>query len=259
MAWTKIPCRVSAPDRVIPVAISIVDRGHGGYSRLKLLIRLSQEVASKGGFDKRSRANVSIGEGSDAGRLLIEFSPAGSFAIAQGHAWGPIQILVAAQPGFPKALPLTKCSEFEVIPGRGVALRLPFDGTEAVAVPVKADPAATVPFEHAGRQILLTPQCHALAMKLHRAMGKGFLGYDVLMAAAGVPDVAALRPPVNRLRRAVEPIGLDVVTVRRLGYMMRAVEDQADEGEAANQAGEDPAPIAPAAVPEAAAELVGEG
>lgn len=86
-------------------------------------------------------------------------------------------------------------------------------------------------FHHRGRWVTLSPVERALAAALVDRFGS-VVGRDVLVRRAwpgGSPTRNALDVHVLRLRRRIAGLGLEVRTVRARGYLLQAVESDANE------------------------------
>lgn len=76
-------------------------------------------------------------------------------------------------------------------------------------------------FAHNGKSCRLNERHYAIAEKLYRAMGKGFIDDAQLMKAGRCADLAILQAAISVVRKAVAPMGLTIERVLKMGYAMK--------------------------------------
>lgn len=78
-------------------------------------------------------------------------------------------------------------------------------------------------FVHKGKSCQLNRKQHAAVLKLHAAMLKcpdGHLDFDTLIKVAGATDRAVMQATLSAARKAIEPLGLKIISVPGFGYRM---------------------------------------
>lgn len=76
-------------------------------------------------------------------------------------------------------------------------------------------------FRHGSESVALSEKHHAIAAKLYAARKKGFLVYADLMSEAKTSDVETIRGMVSTLRKQLDPLGLAIHEIQKMGYQMK--------------------------------------
>lgn len=124
MSWTKIP---RAPGNAAAVEGLNVRITAKGYDSPHLIIRVARTLAAKAGIppDVKSRVDVLLGAGADAGGMRVVHDPAGAHgAFPQGKR-GAVRIVFKQPAGMPPEYPDTMV-DLEFPKGGGVVFALPW-------------------------------------------------------------------------------------------------------------------------------------
>jgi hypothetical protein len=103
----------------------------------------------------------------------------------------------------------------------------PVNGTAHHHVYADSVPPGACIFTHKGKSVALDQREHALATKLFKARGKGFLDYNVLSRTAGVKDIDILHVVMTTLTAKMEKVDLYIGVKKKLGYWMKEAEADA--------------------------------
>lgn len=127
MAWTKLPT-VSVRYEGLTLRIT-----RAGYDGPYLVIRIPRPLAAESGIpaDEKSRVDLFLGEGSDAGRIKIEPRPDGSRRSQPVGKTGPVKIALPKPPGAPDdfattTVEATVLASGKPRKGRGLTFPLPW-------------------------------------------------------------------------------------------------------------------------------------
>jgi hypothetical protein len=290
MTWQKLT--LPKPSRVTGVTLRVTAKG---YDTPHLVIRIARELAASGGIpsDRKSRVDVFLGAGADAGRMKIACDPDGAHACHPSGKTGALKIAFRAPPETPKEFAPTTVKAASK--DGGVTFLLPWyrraadrvveeppatlEAIEEMARPTRSffgsltpeqqtaalayrgeenhgDPAFArseragaaakaeitdkpvngtarhhvyadsedvgqkYQFAYGDKNCLLNKRQLALAAKLQKAMGKGFIDDNVLVHVTGVRDADCLHALVSTVRKAIGPLGLKIERQPKIGYFM---------------------------------------
>lgn len=312
MSWARLHPHLQ-PGRVTGIALSIA-REKQTKNSARMFLRVAPQVAEAAGIPigERSRVDLFLGDGAEAGQMKIVPGPEGAYLCRPAKKGGALTIAAGVPEGFPRELRTHHCEMIDAGKG-GIVFALPFAGSRQAQiirkhltdagvdpeafdeVAVSADepnpavrmteaelvegldriikpPAAPPPagvkdwceqrevkapppkprampslpkpeqreaapdpprrtFAHGKEAVALSPWHYAIATKLKAGMGKGFIPYGDLMAAARgaglkIGDVGSLQAYISTLRKQLWWLGLEICVVEKMGYYMREAGDR---------------------------------